>query len=115
MSEKLEAASLEMDMVSDLFNRMVKSCHAKCVDRKYLDDTLNKGEGVCADRCGECNQFSPSQEGKGALHADAPPRMSLPVSKYFEANEIVGKQMQIQGQALQQQQQAQPEKKGWFS
>jgi import inner membrane translocase subunit TIM10 len=51
-SERLEAASVEMDMVSDLFNRMVKSCHAKCVDRKYLDPTLNNGESKCADRCG---------------------------------------------------------------
>ena len=51
-NEKLEAASVEMDMVSDLFNRMVKSCHAKCVDRKYLDEALTKGENVCADRCG---------------------------------------------------------------
>lgn len=55
-SERLEAATMEMDMVSDLFNRMVKSCHAKCVDRKYIDESLAKGEGVCADRCGEPNR-----------------------------------------------------------
>ena len=51
-SERLEAATVELEMVSDMFNRLVRTCHAKCIDRHYLEDTLNKGEGVCADRCG---------------------------------------------------------------
>ncbi|KAK9900581.1 hypothetical protein P389DRAFT_166023 [Cystobasidium minutum MCA 4210] len=89
-SEKLEAATVELEMVSDMFNRLVRSCHAKCVDRHYLEETLNKGEGVCADRC---------------------------VSKWFSTNELIGERMQAQGSALQAQQgqPAQPEKKGWFS
>jgi import inner membrane translocase subunit TIM10 len=52
-SERLEAATVELEMVSDMFNRLVRSCHAKCIDRHYLEETLNKGEGVCADRCGK--------------------------------------------------------------
>lgn len=90
-NERLEAATVEIEMVSDMFNRLVRSCHAKCIDRKYLEESLNKAEGVCADRC---------------------------VAKYFEVNELVGQRMQAQGQALQAQQAgaAQPEKKsGWFS
>lgn len=38
-------------MVSDLFSRIVRSCHAKCInDGYYPDGQLNKGEGVCIDR-----------------------------------------------------------------
>lgn len=38
-------------MVSDLFSRIVRSCHAKCIDDGYYaDGQLNKGEGVCIDR-----------------------------------------------------------------
>lgn len=51
-NERLEAAATELDMVSDLFTRLTKSCHTKCIDRKYLDEALTKGEQVCADRCG---------------------------------------------------------------
>lgn len=51
-SERLEAATVELEMVSDMFTRLVRSCHAKCIDGHYLEETLNKGEGVCADRCG---------------------------------------------------------------
>lgn len=32
-------------------NRLVNSCHAKCIDAKYHEPDLNKGEGVCIDRC----------------------------------------------------------------
>lgn len=32
-------------------NRLVNSCHAKCISEKYLEPDLNKGEGVCIDRC----------------------------------------------------------------
>ena len=51
-SERLEAATVEIEMVSDIFNRLVKSCHAKCIDTGYHDEQLSKGEGQCADRCG---------------------------------------------------------------
>jgi len=54
-------------MVTDLFNRMVQACHSKCIGQRYLEGTLNKGESVCIDRC---------------------------VSKYFAAQETVGKRMQ---------------------
>lgn len=32
-------------------NRLVNSCHAKCISDKYHEPDLNKGEGVCIDRC----------------------------------------------------------------
>lgn len=51
-SERMEATLMELDMVSDIFNRLVKSCHAKCVSKPYTDATLTKGESVCAERCG---------------------------------------------------------------
>ncbi|ODQ53492.1 hypothetical protein SAICODRAFT_56325 [Saitoella complicata NRRL Y-17804] len=61
--QKLAAAEAELDMVTDLFNRLVSSCHAKCIPPKYGEGELNKGESVCIDRC---------------------------VSKYFEVNQKIG-------------------------
>ncbi|EKM83417.1 hypothetical protein AGABI1DRAFT_65989 [Agaricus bisporus var. burnettii JB137-S8] len=49
--EKIEMAITELDTVTDFFNRMVQSCHAKCISTRYADADLNKGESVCIDRC----------------------------------------------------------------
>lgn len=49
---KLQAAEAELDMVTDMFNRLVDSCHKKCVDTgKYTEGELNKQESLCLDRC----------------------------------------------------------------
>ncbi|KAJ9122534.1 protein transporter tim10 [Naganishia vaughanmartiniae] len=48
---QIEMAVAELDMITDVFNRLVNSCHAKCISEKYLEPDLNKGEGVCIDRC----------------------------------------------------------------
>ena len=42
---------LEIDMMSDLYNRMTAACHKKCIPPKYSDSDLGKGEMVCIDRC----------------------------------------------------------------
>lgn len=42
---------LEIEMMSDLYNRMTTSCHKKCIPPKYGDAELGKGEMVCIDRC----------------------------------------------------------------
>lgn len=39
------------DSLSTLSNRLVNSCHAKCISERYAEPDLNKGEGVCIDRC----------------------------------------------------------------
>ncbi|KAF4605446.1 protein transporter tim10 [Pleurotus pulmonarius] len=49
--ERIEMAVTELDTVTDFFNRMVSSCHAKCISTRYADQDLNKGESVCIDRC----------------------------------------------------------------
>ncbi|KAG5719303.1 hypothetical protein E4T56_gene13274 [Termitomyces sp. T112] len=49
--EKIELAVTELDTVTDFFNRMVSSCHAKCISARYAEPDLNKGESVCIDRC----------------------------------------------------------------
>jgi len=38
-------------MITDVFNRLVSSCHAKCIATRYAEPDLNKGESVCIDRC----------------------------------------------------------------
>jgi len=66
-AEKIAAAETEIDMVSDMFNRLVSSCSKKCLSVDYREPELNKGEGVCLDRC---------------------------VSKFFEVNLKVSEKMQ---------------------
>ncbi|CAD6886580.1 unnamed protein product [Tilletia controversa] len=69
-SMQVEAATAELDMITDVFNRLVSSCHSKCVGKTYHEADLNKGESVCIDRC---------------------------VAKFFTVNAKVGERMQAVG------------------
>ncbi|CCH59903.1 hypothetical protein TBLA_0C00890 [Henningerozyma blattae CBS 6284] len=70
--QKISAAETELDLVTDMFNRLVNNCHQKCIDRSnYSAGDLNKNESACLDRC---------------------------VAKYFETNVKVGENMQKMGQ-----------------
>lgn len=42
---------MEIEMMSDLYNRMTNSCHKKCIPPRYGEPELGKGESVCIDRC----------------------------------------------------------------
>ncbi|GAA5839953.1 hypothetical protein JCM11251_006570 [Rhodosporidiobolus azoricus] len=64
---RLAEAAMELEAVSDLFTRIVASCHAKCISTRYAEPELNKGESVCVDRC---------------------------VAKYFSVNEKVQERLQ---------------------
>ncbi|GAA6016321.1 hypothetical protein JCM10207_000468 [Rhodosporidiobolus poonsookiae] len=64
---RLAEAAMELEAVSDLFTRIVSSCHAKCISTRYAEPELNKGESVCVDRC---------------------------VAKYFSVNEKVQERLQ---------------------
>ncbi|KAF3921592.1 hypothetical protein AA313_de0205644 [Arthrobotrys entomopaga] len=68
-AQKIAAAEAELEMVTDMFNRLTHSCFKKCVPREYREPDLNKGESVCLDRC---------------------------VAKFFEVNVKVSEQMQNQ-------------------
>merc|ERR1712113_429750 len=72
--QKIAQAEAEIDMVSDMYSRLVKSCTAKCIDTNYREADLNKGESVCLDRC---------------------------VSKFFEVNVKVSEKMQGEAQGKQ--------------
>ncbi|KAG0324307.1 protein transporter tim10 [Podila horticola] len=65
--QNMAMAEQELEMVSDLFNRIVSSCHQKCIPKTYIEGDLNKGEAVCIDRC---------------------------VSKFFDVNKSVGTKLQ---------------------
>lgn len=66
--QKIQAAEAELDMVTDMFNRLVDTCHGKCIENsKYSQGDVSTNEGLCIDRC---------------------------VSKYFDTNVKVGEQMQ---------------------
>ncbi|KAL7267485.1 protein transporter tim10 [Rhizina undulata] len=66
-AQKIAAAEQELEMVTDMFNRLTQSCTKKCIPKEYKDSELNKGESVCLDRC---------------------------VSKFFEINLKVSEHMQ---------------------
>ncbi|ETN45351.1 mitochondrial import inner membrane translocase subunit tim10 [Cyphellophora europaea CBS 101466] len=66
-AERIAAAEAEIELVSDMFNRLSSSCMKKCVPADYREADLNKGESVCLDRC---------------------------VAKFFEVNMKVSEKMQ---------------------
>lgn len=72
--QKVQAAEAELDLVTDMFNKLVDNCHGKCISPSYSEGDLNKNESNCLDRC---------------------------VSKYFETNIKVGENMQQIGQNFQ--------------
>ncbi|KAL2218785.1 mitochondrial import inner membrane translocase subunit tim10 [Thermoascus aurantiacus ATCC 26904] len=73
-AEKIAAAETEVEMVSDMFNRLTESCTKKCIPPDYREGDLNKGESVCLDRC---------------------------VAKFFEVNIKVSEKMQGEAAAKQ--------------
>lgn len=51
MHTLLSATALtQLDMITEVFNNLVSSCHTKCISQRYLEADLNKGESVCIDR-----------------------------------------------------------------
>jgi import inner membrane translocase subunit TIM10 len=42
---------LEVEMMSDMYNRLMVVCHEKCISPKYVENEVTKGEAVCLDRC----------------------------------------------------------------
>ncbi|CAG9116223.1 protein transporter tim10 [Plutella xylostella] len=62
---------LEIDMMSDMYNRLVSACHRKCIPIKYHETELGKGEAVCLDRC---------------------------VAKYLDVHERIGKKLSTMSQ-----------------
>mmetsp|Transcript_22371 Transcript_22371/g.33287 ORF Transcript_22371/g.33287 Transcript_22371/m.33287 type:complete len:103 (-) Transcript_22371:209-517(-) len=77
--DPLFAATTEMEMYTDLFNKISSVCFKKCAARKHKDEDLQLGEMSCVDRC---------------------------VSKYLEAQERVGVILQKANEQQAQQQQA---------
>ncbi|XP_066936519.1 mitochondrial import inner membrane translocase subunit Tim10-like [Clytia hemisphaerica] len=44
-------AELEVEMMTDMYNRLTGACQKKCIATKYKEGELTKGESVCLDRC----------------------------------------------------------------
>ncbi|KAG1469821.1 hypothetical protein G6F56_003037 [Rhizopus delemar] len=69
--QNIALAEQELEMVTDLFNRIADSCHKKCISSEYNQADLSQGESVCIDRC---------------------------VAKFIDVNTKVGEKMQQMGQ-----------------
>ncbi|KAG5180513.1 Tim10/DDP family zinc finger-domain-containing protein [Tribonema minus] len=48
--DKVEMAKTEVEMMTDLYNKMVDSCFSKCIANMKEGD-LSVGEMSCVDRC----------------------------------------------------------------
>ncbi|KPI44622.1 Mitochondrial import inner membrane translocase subunit tim10 [Cyphellophora attinorum] len=73
-AERIAAAETEIELFTDMFQRLSNSCTKKCVPADYREGDLNKGESVCIDRC---------------------------VAKFFEVNMKVSEKMQNAAQGAQ--------------
>ncbi|KAF0852746.1 mitochondrial inner membrane translocase subunit Tim10 [Andalucia godoyi] len=50
-SASLREAEYQILAFTDMYNRMLDSCHDKCISAKLADGDLHVGEAVCIDRC----------------------------------------------------------------
>jgi import inner membrane translocase subunit TIM10 len=67
----LEKRALVLPLLMGRADTVVRSsCHSKCINQRYLDGELSKGESVCVDRC---------------------------VAKFFDANKKMGEKLQAMG------------------
>ncbi|XP_041088071.1 mitochondrial import inner membrane translocase subunit Tim10 [Polyodon spathula] len=78
------AAELEVEMMSDMYNRMTGACHRKCVPPHYKEAELSKGEAVCLDRC-------------VSKYLDVHERMGRKLTELSVQDEELMKSMQQQG------------------
>ena len=44
-------AEIEIEMMSDMYNKITSTCLKKCISSKYRESDLSKGEAVCLVRC----------------------------------------------------------------
>lgn len=69
--EKIKVATIQYDAQNTTYQKILLICDTKCLPHEYGEADLNTGEQSCVDRC---------------------------VSKFFQANQMIGKEMQYNRQ-----------------
>lgn len=44
-------AEIEIEMMTDMYNKIASTCHKKCISSRYREADITKGEAICLDRC----------------------------------------------------------------
>lgn len=90
---------LEIEMMSDLYNRMTQACHKKCVPPRYSEPDLGKFCACLHSISGvHYIDFCSSSTGKGESVC-----LDRCVAKYLDIHERIGKKltaMSVQDEAL---------------
>lgn len=68
--EKIKLAEVQYNAMSATFNKVLRTCENKCIGHEYGEGDLNTAEQCCIDRC---------------------------VSKYVQANYLIGNHVQDHG------------------
>ncbi|WOL14933.1 Mitochondrial import inner membrane translocase subunit TIM10 [Canna indica] len=71
--QNLVTIEKEVEFRVDLYNRVVKTCFDKCIEKRYKESELYIGENSCVDRC---------------------------VSKYSQVNNIIGQILASQRESM---------------
>mmetsp|Transcript_30158 Transcript_30158/g.39468 ORF Transcript_30158/g.39468 Transcript_30158/m.39468 type:complete len:104 (+) Transcript_30158:128-439(+) len=84
------AAKTEMEMYTDLFNKISKSCFTKCASRRHREPDLALGEMSCSDRC--VGKYLEAQEKIGVVLQKANEEQAAQQQSMMEMQNAMGGQ-----------------------
>jgi mitochondrial import inner membrane translocase subunit TIM10 len=86
--DPVTAARIEMEMYTDLFNKIAAECFTKCASRKHKDADLSLGEMTCTDRC--VAKYLEAQQKVGAVLKSAQEQQAQQQQNMIEMQRKMG-------------------------